>query len=70
MKRFQDFLPIPRYLGNYPPSPFFTTREREDYPLLKKSSNQKFVRETRRVEEEEEKDPENYYNDWIMSNLG
>ena len=65
VKRFHNFLPFPEYLEDAPPSPFFGRRE--DSTVMK-SSNQEFVREARTVEEEE--DPEEYYNHWVMSNLG
>ena len=67
MKRFHNLVTIPGYLEDSPPSPFFGSRA-GDESTVKKSSSHKFVREARAVEEEE--DPEDYYNQWIMSNLG
>ena len=50
-----------------PPSPFFQTGSTDgSYPV--NTSYQTFSREARKVEEPE--DPEEYYNEWIMSNLG
>ena len=61
---FRNFLSFPEYLEDAPPSPFFGRR---DDSTVMKSSNQEFVREARTVEEE---DPEEYYQHWVMSNLG
>ena len=67
VKEFRDFLPFPGYLEDAPPSPFFVSRARDESTVMK-SRSQEFVREARAVEEEE--DPEDYYNQWVMSNLG
>ena len=67
VKEFKDFLPFHGYWEDAPPSLFFVSRARDDSPVMK-SSSQEFVREARAVEEEE--DPEDYYNQWVMSNLG
>ena len=50
-----------------PPSPFFQTGI-TDGSHSPNQSDQKFTREARKVEQPE--DPEDYYNEWIMSNLG
>ena len=69
MKRFQNLVTIPGYLEDAPPSPFFTSRAGDDSTMMK-SSSKEFVREARAVDEDEEEDPEDYYNQWVMSNLG
>ena len=50
-----------------PPSPFFQAESRDDSYQVN-NSHQKFTREARNVDDPE--DPEDYYNEWIMSNLG
>ena len=50
-----------------PPSPFFETEGRDDSNPVN-NSQQKFTREARKVDDPE--DPEEYYNEWIMSNVG
>ena len=69
VKEFKDFLPFPGYLEDAPPSPFFGSSARDESTMMK-SSSKEFVREARAVDEDEEEDPEDYYNQWVMSNLG
>ena len=70
---------IPVFLGHAPPSPFFqeeeghSERERRGQNRGRqrdkiRSRVGEFTRKARTVDEED--DPESYYNDWIMSNLG
>ena len=69
----RQFLDIPAFLREAPPSPFFQTRQGEEHQMgssyhLVRRGEGEFTRRVRTVEDEQ--DPENYYNDWIMSNLG
>ena len=67
MNSFPHILNNPSQWRKAPPSPFFETED-TDYNDTVNNNGQQFTREARTVEEHE--DPEDYYNDWIMSNLG
>jgi hypothetical protein len=67
MKSYPNLLFSPSQWRQAPPSPFFDTESRDDsYPVS--NSQQKFIREARKVDDLA--DPEEYYNEWIMSNVG
>ena len=67
MNSSPHMLTSPSQWRQAPPSPFLETESRDDsYPV--NNSQQKFTREARKVDDPE--DPEEYYNEWIMSNVG
>ena len=53
---------------NPPPSPFYETDDAEDDLVSDKENKKVFTREVRKVARDE--DEVDYYNEWIMSNVG
>ena len=60
----KQFLDVPSEWRQAPPSPFLEIADSN----AAGENDQKFTREVRTVEDHE--DPEDYYNEWIMSNIG